>query len=343
MADNIIRPSVTEQVQTKTLQNSYIDHMNASNRLDDRTPYDGTLDRYGELRLRIAVIDNHEIKRQQYSKIDPLDTKEIVNLNTGCVVLRWLDMPGGIIRDANTAGKWEHNKKYEHTSVNKHENIDESTNMSNTSDPYILGMPENRNHDEWNITSRREMVELTHPFMWSSIDNYCGMNYLPPVGSVVIVGFKKHGLPIILGYVPTNYTICKPILKPGEITMKGYGNNYIHWRQSDKLDMKVWAEKDGKDGKKHVDNDDYENAKVNKADCTMWLRMNANDRYIMISAEGENPDDSKNHKTNLVIKPESITVNTTGTFKVNAGNIELNANSGDVIVKGNKIFLNSGG
>lgn len=349
--NNIIRPNVREQIQTNTLQNSYIEHVNTGNRLSDRTPYDGMLDRFGEVRLRIAIIDNHEIKRPQYSKINPLDPKDVINLNTGNVTLRWVDMPGGIIRDKNMAGKWEHNKEYEDSNVDKHENIDENNTGSNA---YAKGLPENRDYDEWIINSRREMVQLTHPFIWADSTNYCGMNYIPPVGSMVIVGFKKHGHPVILGYVPTHYAVCKPVLKPGEITMKGYGNNYIHWRQSDKLDMKVWAE----EGK--IDNDDYEKLKTNKANCTLWLRMNANDRYLTITAEGENPEDKNTYKTNFVVKPEGITMKTssnnlnsaddsgehndedttisstievnpesivinTGSFRINAGNIELNA------------------
>lgn len=358
--NNNYKPIVSETIQTKTLQASYVEHMNASQRIDDRTPYNGTLDKFSEVRLRIAVIDNHEIKRPQYSKIDPLDIKNIINLNTGNVVLRWVDMPGGILRSENTDGKWEHNKKYEDSSgVNKHEDVDEY--QDGTSEAYKLGLPENRDYDEWTINSRREMVQLTHPFIWADSTNYCGMNYIPPVGSKVIVGFKKQGMPIILGYIPTHYAICKPVLKPGEIVMKGYGNNYIHWRQSDKLDMKVWTTKG------NTDNDDYEKHKVSKQDCTLWLRLNANDRFIRIAATGPDPNDKdKKKSTSLILKPESIalnawdetgnftkklikpdsikttvssskgssytehtaeafTINTSGTFKINAKVFEINA------------------
>ena len=111
--DNIVRPSASEQIQVNNLQNSYIEHVNIGSQLEDRTPYNGTLDRFGDVRLRVAIIDNPKIKREQYSKINPLDIKNIINLNTGNVVLRWVDMPGGIIRGNDLGGKWEHNKKYD--------------------------------------------------------------------------------------------------------------------------------------------------------------------------------------------------------------------------------------
>lgn len=362
--DNIVRPSASEQIQVNNLQNSYIEHVNIGSQLEDRTPYNGTLDRFGDVRLRVAIIDNPEIKREQYSKINPLDIKNIINLNTGNVVLRWVDMPGGIIRGNDLGGKWEHNKKYEHNGVNLHTDINEYTEFEGQTDPYSMAQPENRHYSEWDISSRREMVQLTHPFIWQDSTNYCGFNYIPPVGSMVIVGFKKFGHPVILGYVPTHYAVAKPTLKPGELVMKGYGSNYIHWRQSDKLDMKVESTK----GK--VDLDDYEKVKKTKDDCTLWIRMNANDRFIKISANNK----STNEKTSLIIKPESIALDVSGldgkktnmiirpdsvniktnTFTVEADTINLKATgevkttagsitstaTGDNKIYGSKIYLN---
>ena len=366
--NNIIRPDIKESIQTSTLQNSYVEHVNIGNRLDDRTPYNGTLDRFGEVRLRIAIVDNPEIKREQYSRIDPLDTKNIINLNTGNIVLKWVDMPGGIIRGSDLAGKWEHNKAYEHNGVNLHTDINEYTEFSGQTDAYSMAQPENRDLNEWDITSRREMVQLTHPFIWQNSDNYCGFNYIPPVGSMVIVGFKKFGQPVILGYLPTHYAVVDlpklgPVLKPGELVMKGYGHNYIHWRQSDKLDMKVEAEKD------YIDLDDFERKKKTSADCTLWIRMNANDRFIKISARNKTTKEqtlliikpesialdvsgTDNKKTNMIIKPDSVTVKT-NTFTVEADTINLTATgainttansitsiaSGDHNIYGSRVYI----
>ena len=37
---------------------------------------------------------------------------------------------------------------------------------------------------------------------------------------------------IILNYIQTNYTICKPFLKPGETLIKGYGDNCCHFNNA---------------------------------------------------------------------------------------------------------------
>lgn len=337
---NILTPDGDAR-ETLELQNQYSKNMNAYNRLDSKTPYDGTLDKFSDVRLRLAVVDNPEIKRNKYDKIDPLNTKGIVNHNTGNITLRWLDSPGGIIRPQETGGDWKYNEK---------------------KDKYD---PDEREFDEWSITSRREQVQLGHPFIWSNDSNWCGFNYIPPVGSVVVVGFRKQGMPIILGYMPTHYKICYPVLKPGEMTMKGYGNNYTHWRWSDKLDMKVWC----KEGE--LDLDDSKKQKKNAASCTLWIKLNANDRHIEISAiestSGSindhnynkyptpyNPKDARGSK--IIIKPSSILMETGATtyyqqnktvtvttkeFTVNAENIHMNATNNVNTIAGNNITDNA--
>lgn len=333
---NIFTPR-EEVIETMALQNEYSKNMSAYNRLDSKTPYDGTLDKFGEVRLRLAMVDNPEIKRNKYDKIDPLNTKGIINHNTGNLTLRWLDSPGGIIRPQETGGDWKYDPE---------------------KDKYD---PDDREFDEWSITSRREQVQLGHPFIWSNDSNWCGFNYIPPVGSIVVVGFRKQGMPIILGYMPTHYKICYPVLKPGETVMKGYGNNYTHWRWSDKLDMKVWC----KEGE--LDLDDSRKQKKNAASCTLWLRLNANDRHIEISATESTSGSIKDHAYNkyptphnpkdargskIIIKPSSILMETgettyyqqnqsvtvtTKEFTVNAENIHMNATNNVNTIAGNNI------
>ena len=248
---NILKPS--DDIDYKKLQN----HQNASllthNNLSPRDPYDGQLDKNSEIRLRLAIIDNYESKREK--GYDPLDIKNVINLNTGLVTLKWLDSSGGVMRPNEMGGEWIYNA--ENAQLN----------------------PEDRTLNEWYIQSRREMVQLTYPFMWSNDKNYCGINYIPPVGSIVIVGFKKLGLPIILGYLSNNYKTLYPVLKPGEISIKGYGNNYIHNRQSDKIDLTAWSEK----GPDKYDIDDPHKTE-NKGNYKMWIRINANNGNINLIA-----------------------------------------------------------
>ena len=332
---NVIRPS--DDIDYRALQNHQNRNMTIYNNLSPRDPYDGQVDKNSEIRLRLAQIDNYEIKRDPNIKYDPLDVTRVVNLNTGQVVLRWLDAPGGIIRANDLDGEWIYNK--ENSSYN----------------------PEDRTLDEWHIQSRREMVQLTYPFIWSNAENYCGMNYIPPIGSIVIVGFRKLGLPIILGYLSNNYKTLYPILKPGEISIKGYGNNYIHNRQSDKLDLTAWS----KNGE--IDIDDPNKAKFNLGNYKMWIRINGNDGNISIIARdyGDNSEFNGNPTIESYIKvsPEKITmscnydsttiVQTSDKITFNSDNIEFNSKSikinsddfniqtsGDCKISGGTIHLN---
>lgn len=324
------------------LQNQYVKNTSSFNRLNSSSPYNGTSDKFSDIRIRLAVIDNPESQRGQYEEIDPLDVKNVINTNNGKVTLKWVDSPGGIIRSQNVGGEWIYKQE---------------------KDKYN---PEDRDFQEWNITSQREQVALGHPFIWANNDNYCGFNYLPPVGSTVVVGFRKQGLPIILGYVQTHYQICKPPLKPGEMVLKGYGNNYIHNRWSDKIDIKAWSE----EGK--PDLDDPSNKKTNKSNCTLWIRLNANDRYIeLISSENGNGNGNDNNlnkypyeikgesSSKVVINPTSVLIETNGEkkttyyqehnlvtittneFTVNADNIHMNANENITSIAGNNITDNA--
>ncbi|MFW6014945.1 MAG: hypothetical protein ACOCRK_00745 [bacterium] len=257
MAENVIRPNQNiEYTHTKNVNSYY--------RLSNRSSQDGMHDKYGEMRLRLAVVENHEFRRDPSVEINPVDTRYIINTNTGRLAIKWVDMPGGVLRPTTLVGSWEY----------KREN-----------DKYN---PEIRDYNDYSIKSRREMVELTHPFIWTGLDHnsYCGFNYLPPVGSLMVIGFRKNGFPIVLGFLSTNFRNCYPTLKPGEMVMKGYGDNYTHWRWSDKLDMNVKSREEKCD----LDDPDIKEnitglpIKKNLANSELWLRLNANDRHIEMIA-----------------------------------------------------------
>jgi len=305
--DNILKP--TDDINYRELQNYQNSSLLTHNHLSSRDPYDGQLDKNAEIRLRLALIDNYELKREQDSSYDPINIKDVVNLNTGFVTLRWLDASGGVMRSNDFAGDWIYNQ--ENSAYN----------------------PEDRTLNEWYIQSRREMVQLTYPFMWSNTTNYCGMNYIPPVGSIVIVGFRKLGLPIILGFLSNNYKTLYPILKPGEISIKGYGNNYIHNRQSDKLDLTAWS----KIGEKDID--DPHKLKVNQKNYKMWIRINANDGNINLIARdyGDNSNFTgySSIESSIIINPNSISTSCNYGRNTVIQNFDPNTNISEIIMSNN--------
>lgn len=235
--------------------------------------------KYDEVRIRLAQIDNYNIKRDNTFS-SPLDTDHVLNMKTGKVTLRWMYYPGGDCRS----------DEYGYPS----EGFDEDWKYDANKD---VKNPEERtldcyNHDK---ASNKETVPLTHSFIWSNSKNWCGTNYLPPVGSVVIVGFAKNNIPYILGYLQTNYEICKPYLKPGEILTKGYGNNYIHWRQSNKLDIFAGSNIG------EVDLDDPDKIDTYEDDIELWERFDTFTRDIFIDAVQKNK-----YRTNIRVSTDGM-------------------------------------
>lgn len=244
------------------------------------------LEQDGAIKLRLAIIDNPEINRPNSIGFDPTDADEAVNDNTGKVSLRWIGMSGGVINPDKSGSKTGKITSYN---------------------------PEDRTLDETRNSSIRELVPLTHPFLWAGPDNWCGYNYLPPIGAKVIVGFGKSGLPYILGYLNPHYKICTPFLRPGEICNKGYGNNYIHNRWSNKLDLKAWVTA----GEQDIDDPSAE--KSASEDCTLWIRMDADNANIEISA----------NSSVFYLTPDTIAMSVAGTsmFSITSDTVAITANN----------------
>ena len=108
-------------------------------------------------------------------------------------------------------------------------------------------------------------------------------------------------MPLILGYTNNSFNACEPFIKPGEICTKGYGNNYILNRWSDKLDLKAWTDQGA------AYKDDSSGTKVNGSSCTLWIRLDANNRTIKLSATDANPAVS----TTIFLMPDSLKIATT--------------------------------
>ncbi len=256
-----------------------------------KEPANGTFDKFGEARLRVAIIENYTLDNNNpqdstdKTDKDPLNIEKVINMKNGNVVIRWVDFKGGVIRPENFSYP---NDGY----------TEPWTYFPDKDSKY----PELRtldcyNHDK---ASDREMLSLSHAFIWSNESNWCGMNYLPPVGSVVIVGFKKNNIPVIVGYLPNNYESFKPYLKPGETMIKGYGNNYIHWRWSNKLDLHASSKKG------MVDVDDPYKQDVYPNDMEMWIRFDPFTRNIVIDVDQKDSGNAKH--TWVEIKPENVSL-----------------------------------
>ena len=234
------------------------------------------------LKMKTATISSPEVSSQ--GGYDEMDPNGHINMNTGQCNLSWESIPGGVIRPNFLQGEWKNTKT--------------GTSMN----------PEERTSTGQATTSAREMVDMASPAIWTGGSNWCGMNYMPPVGSRVVVGSGQNGKPQITGYLPADYSVCNPILQMGETCIKGYGNNYIHLRQSDKLDLKAWA------GSGDMDPDDPNKSKTNSAGSTVWLRLNADDGYMKLSVGGDSDSSA------IMITPDTITI-TTGTCNLQCRNL----------------------
>lgn len=279
----------------------------------NKSPYDGLVEQGSDMRLRVGVVDNPTYYRPEGAPLHPLNPIGIVNTQTGKICVRWLEMKGGLIQKEKVDGKMKTSVKY-------------------LSDHGEYG-------EIYEDTKNREILTLTHPFIWATNKNWCGFHYLPPVGSIVVVGFRKNNLPVLLGFIQSNYKACHKI-KLGEIMIKGYGHNYTHWKQSDRLEHKVWAIIN------EHDLDDPNKTKVNDANCNGRILMDANDKFIRLDIDEIGKPGctqgceikiatdkiymyswhvESGKKTTVTITPNEVTVNTDGDIHLNPkGNVYVN-------------------
>lgn len=279
-----------------------------------KKPYDGLLDQHADVRLRIGRVDNPTIMRKEGSDIEPLNTVGIVNLQTGQICVTWIDGQGkgGIVRSSQFSGE----NDYKTNQIDGHGTI--------VTD-YTLD------------SSEQQMLTLSHAMMWANDKNWCGMHYLPPVGSIVVVGFRKNNMPVLLGYLQSNYSQCSPI-KAGELMMKGYGNNHIHWQQSDKLELKAWSTKDS------ADLSDLNSGRRNDSNCDVYVVLNGNDKSVKFRVRDRNRNDGKSYDSFLKMEPDKIymeVVSDNGTSNINMTDSNVTINTGSFTVNApNGIHLN---
>ena len=207
------------------------------------------LDEHYAIQLRVATIENPLKGVKSPITKDPLDIDQVINDNTGMVCLRYNDLNIGAIQPNGTGKKINHTISY---------------------------APEDRTYNENANSDTRPIVPLTHPFIFTNAYNWCGMNYLPPVGSKVIIGFGKQHFPYILGYLSEKYMAMNPPLKPGEICIKGWGNNYIHWRWSNKIDIIANATQGSQDL------DDSSGGKAANASTRVAIQLDADNGMLTL-------------------------------------------------------------
>ena len=196
-----------------------------------KPPYDGKLDKFGDVRIRIGIVDNPLIQRKNENKIDEKDPFNVVNMVTGKVSIRWMEQKGGVLRP-----------------------------------------PEFGEYGLEGELSDRESVTLNHPIMWANDINWFGINYLPPVGSVVLAGFRKHGIPVLLGFIQSHYEVVYP-LELGEIMNKGYGQNTSHWKMNDEQEHKAWVIQDQELPVEHIETEPGRKYRYEKTPYTVGLKL----------------------------------------------------------------------
>lgn len=232
-----------------------------------------THDANNGLRLRLATINNSN--EQNYLNKDSLDLTNVYDSSTGKVSIKWMrGNHNGAMASECKSGKWEYNK---------------NNNTYTVKDRKPL----------YTVDSSTPTVTLSSPFIWTG-DNgkSCGFNYVPPNNSICIIGNKETGQPMILGYEASNPAVLYPTLKPGEVSISGYGNNFIHWSQSDKISIYCKSNKGelDKDDSDYIDNKD--SCKKNVSDCELEININANDRFIEIIATENNGDPNGDYVKN---------------------------------------------
>lgn len=164
--------------------------------------------------------------------------------------------------------------------------------------------------------SDKESLKLTHPMIWANDSNWCGINYLPPVGSVVVVGFRKHNQPVVLGYIQPHYEVVTDI-ELGEIMNKGYGNTTSHWKMHDEQEHKSWVEEGTSRPVKHLSDQPGRKFEWKDAPYTVGLKLrlkawidpfNPDDKKEMIEMYAYKSKDGNIQEHSLVeVRPESIT------------------------------------
>lgn len=184
------------------------------------------VERQNYTRIRVGVIEDPHIRREvredgTLKNFDPLlvktdrledsvypDGLNIVNTTSGTVSIKWIDGDGVGVQ---------------------------------LPQGFEVEVPAGTQVTAEQLATILEPVLMSSSGVWGGLNPSTGLimvsgiEYVPPVGSVVVVGFIVGGRPVILGYILPNYMLLynsensyfEP-LSPGELRFSSFGGSYIY-------------------------------------------------------------------------------------------------------------------
>ena len=291
---------MNELNELEEMFDSLIGDVDAQSVQERKNPSENKFDsKFNSMKLILGVIDDAGIVRPAgASSTFQLNTDGIVNQTRGLCCLKFFE--GGGVKNASEGG-FRRNPMPD--------------------DPDLV----EKRHLE--TGSLKERVQLTSPFVWDNENNWMGIDYLPPVGAKVIIGFEQSGEAYILGYLPQSFQSHKYLkdrgtIQSGEMVLKGFGNNFIHLRKSNKLVLQAYADS----GSKDIDQPDGQKTAGGNHKCEIFLdgdngriTFSVGTNQLVISEDGIAIMNGT--KSGITLNSNSISLNTT-TFTNMSANIE---------------------
>lgn len=165
------------------------------------------------------------------------------------------------------------------------------------------------------ITSNQQITtQIMSPFLWTGGENWCGITYGMLSGTRTISQKLANGQSVALGCIAQDASVIEPLLDPGAVCIKGFGNNYIHWESADRLHIKVKSSKNANDfaydkggQKTSVEPKSTPNG------SNMFITLDGHEETLTISVTG-----TEEQKTSTIVITGTTITCTTTDFIVNA-------------------------
>ena len=238
--DNI-QAKVTEAIQSKISNaiNSQLGNLTSKLNLPA-----GIADQLGSAATALTGGFTNSIKSSFTNikrKYNPRDIADHINPNQGTACFLYENLPGGEFRPTFMKGT---TKKIARASTEG----SEFRSFEDASSNGIEVNPEACTTSGYSTTSEQQTVRLPNNVQSAGGGNWCGSNNMPLVNGKFNMSRQPNGSmqpgAVVADDTPED---MHPILRPGESCDKGFGNNYIHKRTSDKMDIICSAKKDGYD------------------------------------------------------------------------------------------------
>jgi len=282
-----------------------------------------------DVKLKESVIYN--CRNNQKNNADDLYISDIYNDKK--VMIKWAKQEGGAAGNTFNNNVTLSNPNYQYSVLNRQPLID--------------------NKHLFHTNNTEPVVNLTYPFLWAKETengvNSCGINYIPPRNSRMLTAITDTGIAYGLNYI-TNADMSKvePVLQPGEVSISGYGHNYIHFGHSDKITIFCKSNKNECDRDDCTYFDNNNDCKKNDSDTQMFIIINANDKIIEIVARDITNKQTTNlnirtNNVNIKVKDELSHCNTDYSQNSNSiiKTVNNSSNSTTEIMEGDKITINT--